>query len=219
MSAQQRKKSIIPVKDADLITVAQDVSKKWEQFPTFLLLWTDLSVFRQSIDLFEESFGEREGLKGIRSVVSNELHTINAEITKNTAHVKGYIAELHTKKNAHAYYAQVGIVKAGKSYIIPTDNDQRLLALGQMIRGLVQNNLNDKKYGIDYWTDVKKRFEETLAKSRAIDSESVVHINNKAKQRTLIKQTLNALIHIIKANYPKTYRDQLRVWGFQKEKY
>jgi hypothetical protein len=34
-----------------------------------------------------------------------------------------------------------------------------------------------------------------------------------------LKKALNAIVNIIKANYPDNYKEELRNWGFQKEKY
>jgi hypothetical protein len=37
--------------------------------------------------------------------------------------------------------------------------------------------------------------------------------------RTSILKTNNALIHVLKGNFPDTWKSVIREWGFQKEKY
>ena len=50
------------------------------------------------------------------------------------------------------------------------------------------------------------------------------------KEKTIIKiegmkcqhcasKVLNALVWVLKGNFPDTYKEELRSWGFQKEKY
>ena len=53
----------------------------------------------------------------------------------------------------------------------------------------------------------------------AIDGEVSVKVGNKNDLRLTIKKTHNALINLLKANYPDSYTTLLRNWGFQKEKY
>ena len=127
--------------------------------------------------------------------------------------------ERYTKKEAPVYYAQFGITKVGNDYRLPNDNDKRRLALSQMLSGINSNSMNDKTYGQAYWTKIKDDFAQIFVKSRDTDTESKVHVNSKTAQRTIIRKTINALIFLIRANYPDTYKDELRKWGFQKEKY
>ena len=219
MKEQPKRKSNIPLKEADLITVSKDVDTVWGKQPNLKLIWINRVNFTAAIKAFEDSFKGRSEVKGVRSEVSNEMKKINAEIDQSVEVVKGYIVERYTKKEAPAYYAQFGITKVGSTYRIPRDNDKRRLALEQMLSGINSNGMNDKTYGKTYWTELKNRFDQAFSKSRAADSESKDHVGNKAEQRIIIRKVLNALICLIRANYPDSYRDELRKWGFQKEKY
>ena len=218
-TGQAKKKPNIPVKEADFITVAKDIKVAWDKYSGLQLNWTNPLEFGMSISIFEESFRGRSEVKGVRSEVSNDLRKINTEINQSVEVVKGYIIERYNKKEASVYYPQFGIVKAGNRYALPNDNDRRRLALEQMLSGINSNEMNDKTYGKAYWEGIKSSFGEIFAKSRTTDSESKDYVSNKAAQRIMISKTLNALICLIKANYPDTYKDELRKWGFQKEKY
>ena len=219
MTEQPKKKPNLPSKEADIITVAKDVSISWGKYPDFRLIWITRAKFAASIGVFEDSFRGRSEMKGVRSEVSNELSKLNSEINQRVGVVKGYLIERYGKKEALVYYPQFGIVKVGSTYQLPRDNDRRRLALEQMLSGINSNELNDKTYGKAYWAGMKNRFEQLFAKSRSTDTESKDHVSNKAEHRIIIRKVLNSLIALLKANYPDTYKDELRKWGFQKEKY
>ena len=44
-------------------------------------------------------------------------------------------------------------------------------------------------------------------------------MGNKNILKADLKKSLNAIVSVIKANYPDNYKQELRNWGFQKEKY
>jgi hypothetical protein len=214
-----KKTAIIPRAEADFIELAKNALKAWKTHPTLTLQWTNPEKFETSIDLFENSFVGRQSAKGERSVITFELKTVNAEIDGNLRYVKNYIIDLYSKKNAPAYYSQFGITKTNGIYIIPKDNDNRLYAIRQLVEAMKHPELADKKYGNAYWQDILVRFEAAKNDALNKDSASSQHVNVKEEQKTLIKQTLNSLILVIKANYLPNWREELRSWGFQKEKY
>jgi hypothetical protein len=214
-----RKTPTIPVSEANLIEVAKNASKAWTKHPEYNLLWTNPEKFETSIDLFENSFVGRQSAKGARSVITSELQTVNAEINSNLKYVKNYIIDLYSKKDAPAYYPQFGIAKMNGRYVIPRDNDERLYALRQLVEAMKQVGFADQKYGNVYWQNIFVRFEATKNDAINKDSASSRYINVKEEQKALIRQTLSSLILMIKANNFTNWREELRVWGFQKEEY
>jgi len=44
-------------------------------------------------------------------------------------------------------------------------------------------------------------------------------VSEKNVLRDELRKHLFALVNILKGNYPDTYKSEMRVWGFQKEKY
>jgi hypothetical protein len=75
------------------------------------------------------------------------------------------------------------------------------------------------KYGYDYWNDIHIRYAQAKEEAQAVDGIVSQHVAAKAKHIERIRETLNALILLLKANYPDGSREELRRWGFQKEKY
>lgn len=215
----KKSKSNIPQAEADLISVATLVADTWQTRPDLTLIWADPPGMKKTIETFKASFVERNELKGSRAIITQTLKEINAEINQSLKHVKSYIAELYTVNKAPTYYAQFGIVKKNKVYRIPADNDNRFHSLGQMVKAISEHGLDDRIYGKAYWEDIYNRFSEAKVQASETDSSSSGHVSVKSGQKPVIRKTLNALIHIIKGNYPDSWKEELRVWGFQKNKY
>lgn len=213
------KQGNVPRKEADLITASTNVKAAWDKRPGLTLQWTTPVQFGQTITTFEQSFAERNKVKGARPAITLMLGTVNSEIDKSAEHVKNYISETYSKKEAPAHYGRFGIVKENNKFRLPGDNDKRLHALDMMIEAIVQDGLADRKYGETYWRNLKTRFAEAKSLAYTGDSASAEHVGIKTEQKEVILQTLRSLILIIKGNYPKSWKEELRVWGFQKEKY
>ena len=64
-----------------------------------------------------------------------------------------------------------------------------------------------------------KEFNAQVAQSSVLDGQISVSVGDKNVLKNTLRKGLNSVIGIIKANYPDTYKQELRDWGFQKEKY
>ncbi len=208
-----------PRKEADIITIAANVAASWEKRPELTLIWITPDGLKDATGVFKESFTVRNETKGARMVITRTLKSINTEINQSVKYLKGYIADTYQAKDAPAYYTQFGIVKDRRAYTIPSDNDKRLHALEQLVKAIGQHGMSDRKYGQQYWTNLYEQFVQAKNQAAESDSTSAEHINIKTGQKAVIKKALNALIYLIKANYPDSWKEELRVWGFQKEKY
>jgi hypothetical protein len=215
----KRTKGTLPVKEADLKTVAREAVVSWKKRPHITLLWTDPQQFETSVGAFGTSYAERKDVKGSRRSVTLRLRELNAEINVSIGVLKSYLTELYGKKTAPVHYTSFGIGKYSGRHIFPVDNDRRLYALNQLLKGLEQHKLTDRKYGTEYWSDLRDRFAETKQQASEADKTSTEHVSIKAQEKALIRKTLNALVNAIKANHPDTWKEELRIWGFQKEKY
>lgn len=219
MKPQKSPQGTVPRAEADLISVATQVVKSWKEHPELTMIWTTPDHLQESTAMFAESFTVRNKLKSTRMVITQDLRAVNKEINDSIKYVKSYISEKYTAGNAPTYYPQFGIIKIRNAYKIPADNDNRLHSLAQMVTALGEHGLDDRKYGKPYWEDIQERFIEAKEKANDSDSASSGHVNIKSEQKVVIRKILNALISLLKANYPDNWKSELRVWGFQKEKY
>ena len=58
-----------------------------------------------------------------------------------------------------------------------------------------------------------------IVHATTVDGSVSKKVGDKNELRKTILKTHNALINVLKANYPDTYKSVIREWGFQKEKY
>lgn len=212
----------IPVGDMDFGTVANDAVAMWKAESWLTLQYITQSQAQQKVDLFNTIIGNRKDDGGGRPQYTVALETINKEIDGSIKYIKGYIQEEHGdegKEVVQSYYPAFGIVKKGGAFEIPADASNRKIALDLMISGIKANHFDAKKYGLAYWEDIKTRYDALVLNSRALDGSISDKVGEKNVLKEEIKEVLVSLINILEGNFPKTYQEQLRKWGFQKEKY
>ena len=67
------------------------------------------------------------------------------------------------------------------------------------------------------WTNSADLFELAKVYTRQLNDGESKQDCNRTRQK--IKRTFNALVNLLKANYPDEYHTELKQWGFSKEKY
>ena len=213
-----KKTKIIPQKDIDLGNVAETVSEKWLLTPELTLIWITALLFKEIVISYNETLSQRQSIGGGRKIVTDSLKDLDKEIDTNTEYVKGYLKDKY-EENAPSYFPSFGIVKRGNAFKLPYDQNSRLKKLDLMKAGIIDNGFGDKTYGTDYWDGIKTAYKEALKNAKSIDGGVSVKVGSKNELKNKIKEVLNSLIHLIKANYRKNADAKLRDFGFQKEKY
>jgi|GEM_PF-603554 len=211
----------IPRADVDLGNVANEVNTKWLNTPAISLIWKSQAVFGGEVLLYITTITEKKTTKGSRSPLNNQLLKLHDEIDVRTENIKGYLEEKYGKKDAPAYYPVFGIVKQFDKYKLPLDRNDRVIALELMVSGCATEGFNTPAftYGFDYWNNTKSSYSAFVNAVGSIDGTVTGKVSTKNTLKKEIRKVLNSLIHVIKGNYPDTWKDELRVWGFQKEKY
>ncbi|WP_432669958.1 hypothetical protein [Flavobacterium sp. SM2513] len=215
-------RSNIPKSDTNFGTVAADVVKSWQLNPFLTLEYTTLAIVEEKVNLFNLLVGNRKEQGGFRPQYTSALKTINSEIDGSIKYIKGYLSEEYGEKGkevVQSYYSSFGIVQKGESFEIPIDASNRKAALDLMIKAITINHFEDKKYGLAYWTNIKTKYVAVVKASRDIDGGISDKVGNKNVLKEEIREVLLSIIYVLKGNFPKTHHEQLRKWGFQKEKY
>ncbi len=209
----------VPVSDVDFLTVAKVVLTTWTANPTFTLIWTNVSDFGTLVASYETTFNARKQGGGLRPQYTQQLKDLDNDINKSLFFVKGYLAEKYGKDNAISYYPEFGIEKVNKSYILPKDRNSRGTALSMLLTAIDTHGFTNMTYGKTFWQPIITQYLQLLQQSQQTDSAISQNVGNKNHTKEQIREVLNALVLLIKANYPNTYKNELRTWGFQKEKY
>ncbi len=210
---------LIPTKDADLASLSVNVEIAWRANPDIKLRWTDVDKYKASITSYITSLNERQGTGGIRRELTQKLAMLDTAINNGISAVKNYLAYKYEKNNATAFYPQFGIERVGKLFLVPRDRNKRLVALALIVNAIVRHGFQDQKYGTAFWQETKTHYDAFLKQAMAVDGMVSNKVSSKNELRKNIVKTNNALLNVLKGNYPDTYTSVIREWGFQKEKY
>ena len=209
----------VPETDIDFGSVVKKVKEKWNLSTWLTLQYLTSAQFAVKSDSYLEVLNARIEYGKSRPQVTNSLANINKEIDTRVSNVKGYIADKYGKENATSYYPAFGIDFNNKSYSIARDQNTRLEALQLMANAIVEHDFIDKTYGQAFWEGVKTKFTNFLENASQLDASVSSKVGDKNILKKELKKALNSIVLIVKANYPENYKQELRVWGFQKEKY
>lgn len=208
-----------PAKDADLSTLGMKTSAKWKTHPEFSLRWISADEHTANANAFAATLSERNFTGSGRKEITGKLKALDTSINEATTAIKSYLVYKFEKRNASAYYPQFGIQRQGRYYMLPFDRDKRLAALQIIQEAIAMHGFTNEKYGAAYWLETYNNYQTLLQQASNIDGT----VSNKVGQKNTLRKTLVkthlALIHLLQANYPDTYKSVMREWGFQKEKY
>ncbi|MGL5936772.1 MAG: hypothetical protein ACRCZI_14250 [Cetobacterium sp.] len=209
----------VPLSDADLLAVAKIVSSTWASNTAFTLIWISATDFNTLVTNYENTFNARKQGGGIRPQYTKQLKELDKSIDLSLRYVKNYISDKYSIQNAYSYYAAFGIEKINKVYQLPKDRNNRGNSLNMLLTAIDAHGFTNMTYGKDHWTPIVTQYLQTLQQSQQTDSNISQNVGNKNVFKEQITNVLNALLLLLKANYPDTFKNEIRTWGFQKEKY
>jgi hypothetical protein len=209
----------VPTKQADIITLADAIVKKWSSTPEIKLIWIKSTEFATMAQEFKSSLTQRIDAGSGRQSKTKLLQNLDKEINKMVENLKIGVLNKFGKENGKSYYSEFGIVKVSNGFKIPFDRNQRQQSLDTLIKGLEKHQIVVAEYPLALIKDMQAQFNTLMDEAKQIDSNVASGVSNKNELLKQITKVINALIYIIRGNYPDTYKAELRTWGFQKEKY
>lgn len=216
--ARSSKKPYTPNADSDFDTVIKKVSDSWAANPLIKLLWLTQPDFVLMITNYSTAFAARKVAGGDRPSETFNLDDLDIKIDAATSEVKAYLRK-EFKSAAVAQYARYGIVKESNTYRMPKDRDDRKLNLPLMIAAIATDGFGTEEYGTTFWTTMKTNYETALTAAGTTDGTVSINVGTKNTEKKKIKKVLTSLIFVLRGNYPDTYKEVLRQWGWQKEDY
>lgn len=208
-----------PAKDSDLNTLGLSTAAQWKNNPALTLAWITQAQHEANVQSFASTLSERLNTGSGRMEITGKLAALDKDMDLGISNIKNYLAYKYGKSAAPTYYPQFGIERSGKRLVLPADRNKRAAALPLIIQAIATHGFTEEQYGQQFWQTTSDNYLELMQQASAIDGEVSVKVGNKNDLRLTIKKTHNALINLLKANYPDSYTTLLRNWGFQKEKY
>lgn len=219
LEKKPRKTNAIPAKQLMILTLAELVAVKWTATPEVKLLWMKENDFKNLVQTFKISLGQRIQVGNSKQSKIQALKNINNRLDEAIEELKIAIMGKFGKKNGKSYYSEFCIVKNNKTFKLPPKREQRQQALHTLIKGLEKYQINVTNYPLQTFKDMQTQYNALMTETQTIDSMVAAEIGNKNELLKQIEKVLNSLIWVIKGHYPDTYKSELRAWGFQKEKY
>jgi hypothetical protein len=211
--------SAIPAADVDFMDVAKAVAASWLANPNFTLLWKKSSDFDNEVQTYATSLDSRLSTGSVRPGQTFTLKQLDKKINDAVTEVKVYIQKKYNKANAPAQFTRFGIVKENGAFIFSRDRNNRKAAFKLMIAAIAAEGFGAEEYGTAFWTALQADYDAALtAASNTIGNVSE-KVATKNQQKLAIKKVLTSLLLIIKGNYPDTYKEMYRKWGWKKESY
>jgi hypothetical protein len=215
----KKRTSNIPRKDADLVPLGKGVGTAWSDDPDITLKWTTVAKYKADVLAYDAALNERLSTGGERKEKTGKLSELDTLVDEGITWIKGALVYKYGKKNAPSYYPQFGIVKHGTTFIITRDRSQRLASLALTLAAVTTHGMAAEKYGTAYWQQIINSYTTLQNEAAAVDGTVASKVSTKNELRANILKTNNALILVLKGNYPDTWQAVIREWGFQKEKY
>jgi len=213
-----KRKQSTPTNDGDMLAVLTSQLQQWDE-NRFRVEWMTKERLQTITDAFTEQLNSRNRTGASRGAISKELSKLDEEIDVSIEFVKNRLAErLHSKSEAIARYREFGIVK-DKSYKLPQSREHRGPALQMLIEALGVYQFGDTDFGVSYWTDIHTRYTTLVAQARMTDGSVSSKVADLKGLRAESRKFLTSFTYIIRGNFPDTWQQKLREFGFQKEKY
>lgn len=214
-----KKTATVPVADVNFGNVVTSVSNKWATNNWLVLKWLTATNFNTDAVAYNTILTNRIQQGASRPQITKALKVLDKKMDDALIYVKGYIVDKYKKENATSYYASFGIEYKNNRYFFPIDQNNRLIAIAQMIDALTTNGFGTKEFGVAFWTPIQTEYKALIQSATQTDGSVATKVGDKNKLRQSLNKGLNAILNALKANYPDTYKQELRDWGFQKEKY
>lgn len=213
------RKRTLPSTQVDFADVARKVSNKWTSTPAITLLWTTSSSFATDVSEFSTTLTSRMVTGSKKTQYAKAIQLLDKKIDSHLIYIKNAIIAKYKKQAGSSYFAQFGIENKNKRNELPRDQNSRLEALKLLNLAIVEHGFAANEFGSAFWESIQSEYESLLELASTNDGTVSKKVGDKNVLNQRIKKVLNSLIQVIKGNYPDTYAEELRDWGFQKEKY
>jgi len=208
-----------PDKDSDLNTLGDITAGTWLSHPEFTLIWITPAQHKTNVTNYAAALNLKKSTGGGRMEVTQKFGDLDDKIEEGIRRIKNFLVYKYQKALAQSYFPQFGIVHKGNSYFLPKDRDTRKDALPLIIEAIGVHGFTDAEYGLTFWQAANVTYKTLSGQASSIDGAVSEKVSDKNELRKTIVKTHNALIKLLQANYPDTYKSVIREWGFQKEKY
>lgn len=200
---------------------------EWGLRPQLTLEWTTQPKALALGTLLRESLRTTSAADDIIAPHAARLAELDLMIdgskeTGKLKYVKKALALQYDDENdGLPYYGEFGIEKVGSTYTLPHDRGERAEALLKLVKALgnSKHGLADGKYGKAFWKKISDEYNELQPKAAEATGTRATEVGGKNQYRDGAQAIFVALLLLIEANYPTTYKAERRKFGVLKESF
>lgn len=209
----------LPTSDVDFMDVAKTVGASWAANPAITLVWKTPMQFNNDVLSYSAALSSRQNTGSNRPALTQTLQQLDKKIDAAVTEVKVYIEKKFKKTNAPAQFARYGIVKENRGYVLSRDRNNRNNSFNLMLQAIQADGFGGEEYGTAFWTAIQSDYTAALQASSNTAGDISSKVATKNQQKQAIKKVMTALQLLLRANYPDTYAETYRQWGWKKESY
>ena len=219
--AKTTKSPNIPTKDVDVYHLGQRVDTKWAIETWLTLQYISRTNFSTKVGQLGTALGGRAAAGSGRRLQTAQEKALDKQIDNGVSKVKKYIAAKYEDEDPIPYYPQFGIEhiirKNTSKWDFPTDRDKRYENLQLMIDAIAAHGFGAKPFGTAFWTQLQTDYKAAVDAARGTDSAVSGFVGDKKVLIEEIRTVLISILRVIEGNFPKTYHNIWREWGYLKE--
>jgi hypothetical protein len=209
---------LIPRKQYGIGLLAERAAQKWATVPGIALLYTTPAELAANTTLFLGMLEKRQKDGSDRSPITAGLEKADSDMERGIRKNKAYLVGLY-EENAADHYPSFGLEHVRKAWRLPYSRSKRRELFKLIMVSVEKHGFADKEYGKAFWAELATRYEQLLTSSTGTDGKVSVQVSSKNELKEWLVMVLQSLALSIEANYPQTFKGELRDWGFQKNKY
>ena len=226
-NAKRRSGSNVPRSDKAFSEVFDLMMAEWGLRPQLTLEWTTQAKGAALATQLRESLRAARTADDTITPQAARLAELDLLIDGSKEdgklkYVKKALAlQYDEEDDGRPYYGEFGIEKIGSTYTLPLDRAERAEALNKLVKALsnAKHGLADGKYGKAFWAPIAKEYNELQPKAAKATGDRATEVGGKNEYRDEAKDIFVAVLLLIQANYPKTYRAERRKFGVLKESF
>jgi hypothetical protein len=217
-SSGSKSVSYIPQKDFDVLILAKEVTPRWID-SAYTLGYITTDAFQMMVDTYEVKLADGRSAKADRTPTVERLKQLRLQIDNNIGKIKDMLSIDYDKSSAPAHYPNFGIEKVNSTYTVPYGYDETKRGLAMLLQGLDKYGYSDYKYGKAFWQAIYDEYTSLETKNRALTGSTSALSGDKNVLKEQVSTVLRSILHLLQANFPATWEQVAREWGFLRERY
>ncbi len=208
----------LPNTDVELLSLSKNVFANCAEmyFPTVFCTKAQLNVLNEG---YTQALGQKQYSNTRKPRTGGDASVLEREMNVNLERVKEYLNEEFGARRAPEHFGAFGIEYINRTYKFPRNREGILNSLRLMTSAIVEYGFSDRKYGAVYWTGMLSSYQSVVAETYTTSSDITESTLSKNHYKTSVRRALRSVVKVVEANHPDDYASQLRIMGFQKEKY